>query len=81
MKWGAMRVRVEQEGLFPAATTIPAPPSPCLKDRVELRQPYPVEDRSEIHDGARQRVRAEPRTLDARAAARDWDLICAIFHR
>jgi hypothetical protein len=30
-----MRARVEQEGLFPAAT-IPAHHSPCLKDRVEL---------------------------------------------
>jgi hypothetical protein len=63
------------------AVTIPAHHSPCLKERDELLQPYPVEYRYRIHDAAWHGY-ALPNCeiFDARAAARDWEL-CAMFHR
>ena len=79
MRSGAMRERVEQDGLCPAAT-IPAHHSPCLKERDELRQPYPVEYRSEIHDGARHGTHCPTAKPSTRAAACNWERSCAMFH-
>ena len=53
-----------------------------LTEREELLQPYPVEISLRIHDGARHGYALPNREMfDARAAACDWALTCAMFHR
>ena len=48
----------------------------------QLRQLYPVQISVRIHDGARHGYGLPNRKLfDARAAARDGALTCAMFHR
>lgn len=64
------------------AETDPYAPLSMVKELEELLRPCPVAYRHEIHRGARHGYALPNRDIfDARAAARDWELIFAMFHR
>ena len=64
------------------AETDPYAPLSMVKELDELLRPCPVGYRYAIHDGAVHGYALPNRDIfDARAAARDWELIFAMFHR
>lgn len=64
------------------AETDPYAPLSMVKELEELLRPLPVDYRHAIHAGAQHGYALPNRDIfDARAAARDWELIFAMFHR
>lgn len=64
------------------AETDPYAPLSMVKELDELLRPLPVAYRHAIHPGAVHGYALPNRDIfDARAAARDWELIFAMFHR
>jgi carboxymethylenebutenolidase len=64
------------------AETDPYAPLSMVKELEELLRPLPVAYRHAIHGGAQHGYALPNRDIfDARAAARDWELIFAMFHR
>jgi len=64
------------------AETDPYAPLTMIKELSELLRPCPVTYRSAIHDGAQHGYALPNRDIfHARAAARDWEMIFAMFHR
>jgi carboxymethylenebutenolidase len=64
------------------AATDPYAPLSMVKELDALLRPGPVGYRYAIHDGAVHGYALPNRDIfDARAAARDWELIFAMFHR
>jgi carboxymethylenebutenolidase len=64
------------------AETDPYAPLSMVKELDELLRPLPVDYRHAIHPGAQHGYALPNRDIfDARAAARDWELIFAMFHR
>jgi carboxymethylenebutenolidase len=64
------------------AESDPYAPLSMVKELEELLRPLPVDYRHAIHAGAQHGYALPNRDIfDARAAARDWELIFAMFHR
>jgi carboxymethylenebutenolidase len=60
----------------------PSAPLAMVQELAELLQPYPVHYRFTMHPGAEHGYALPDRDIhDKRAAARDWELIFAMFHR
>jgi carboxymethylenebutenolidase len=76
----AAKFRGEIYGGF--AETDPYAPLTMVKELEELLRPCPVAYRYAIHDGAQHGYALPNRDIfDARAAARDWEMIFAMFRR
>jgi carboxymethylenebutenolidase len=64
------------------AETDPYAPLSMVKELDELLRPGPVVYRHQVHPGAQHGYALPNRDIfDARAAARDWEIIFAMFHR
>lgn len=64
------------------AETDPYAPLSMVKELEELLRPLPADYRHVVHAGAQHGYALPNRDIfDARAAARDWELIFAMFHR
>jgi carboxymethylenebutenolidase len=64
------------------AETDPYASLPMVKELAELLRPCPVAYRHEIHEGAEHGYALPNRDIfHPRAAARDWEMIFAMFHR
>jgi carboxymethylenebutenolidase len=64
------------------AETDPYAPLSMVKELEALLRPLPVDYRHAVHPGAQHGYALPNRDIfDAPAAARDWELIFAMFHR